>query len=52
MKANNIPLNPDGTIDFSRIEFPDIDFSNITFHSIEPSEEDKRRLEEYNKKIA
>ena len=35
-----------------KVELPKIDFSTATIEYIEPSEEDKRRLQEYNKKIA
>ena len=52
MKAKSLLLKPDGTIDWDKVELPTIDFSKVTIEYIEPSEDDKRRLEEYNKKIA
>ena len=52
MKAKPLPLKPDGTIDWEKVELPKIDLSTATIEYIEPSEEDKRRLAEYNTKVA
>lgn len=52
MKAKPLPLKPDGTIDWEKVELPKIDFNIATIEYIEPNEEDKRRLAEYNKKVA
>lgn len=52
MKAKQLPLKSDGTIDWEKVELPKIDFDLAKIEYIEPNEEDKRRLAEYNKKMA
>lgn len=52
MKTKPLPLKSDGSIDWEKVELPKIDFSKATIVYVEPSEEDKRRLAEYNKEVA
>ena len=42
----------DRKINFKKFELPKIDFSWDSIEYIEPSEEDQKRLEEYNKMLA
>lgn len=51
MKPKGLPLLPDGTIDFANINFPIIDFSKVKGEYIEPSEEEKQKLDKYNREI-
>ena len=50
-KSKKLPLKPDGTIDWDKMELPKIDLRNASIEYIEPTEEDKRRLMEYKIKI-
>ena len=52
MKAKPLPLKYDGTIDWEKVELPKIDFNSAIIEYIDPCEEDKRRLAEYNKKVS